>query len=331
MLSLPDKGVGADNVQSIFFHEYLDVLVEGLNGINCVLFGCAVTAQVTPDMTVAVAKGAILSNGVLLPVTAGNVTIGTAHATLPRLDLIVADSTGAKQVRAGTAGSNPTPPTRTTNDVVLAVVFVPAADTTMGANQITDLRIVRGGIPSGGGAPVVVKKTTTPVTFNTTLAIQTYFTLTLPSGLMAAGQVLRCRCGGSYLMNSGTPLLTLTLAYGGTTMFADVSVVGAAATPRGGWYLDFNISCQSLTVQKLTGFITYQNTPAAGRVAPTSGVAGEMLGSLAVASRPVTTPLSGSAAVDSDAADRTLTVQWTMNTSNVADEMTMDFGTAELL
>src|ERR1051326_1112668 len=108
--TIPDKGEGQSNIQSILFQEYLDALVEGINGLNCVLAGCAVTAQASPDMTCAVAKGSVLANGILKPVTAGNVTITTADATNPRLDLVVVDSTGTKQVRAGTAAAAPKPP-----------------------------------------------------------------------------------------------------------------------------------------------------------------------------------------------------------------------------
>lgn len=145
--SLPDKGEGADNVMSIMFQVYLEVLVAGLSGTDFVCSGCAVTAQGSPDMTVAVAAGTVCSNDTYFSVTAGNVTITTANATNPRLDLVVVDSSGAKAARAGTAAANPKPPDRTANDVVLAVVYVPATDTTIATNQIADLRIMRGERP----------------------------------------------------------------------------------------------------------------------------------------------------------------------------------------
>src|SRR5687767_9790708 len=109
MWTIPDKGEGQDNRQSTMFQEYLDVLVDGIRGLNCVLSGCAVTAQGSPDMTCAVEKGAILTNGNLKAVTAGNVTITTADSTNPRIDLVVVDSSGVKQVRAGTAAAHPKP------------------------------------------------------------------------------------------------------------------------------------------------------------------------------------------------------------------------------
>lgn len=332
--TLPDKGEGQNDLQSILFQEYLDVLIVGLLGVDCVLSGCAVTAQGTPDMTVAVAKGAVLSNGALFPVTAGNVTVTTANATLPRLDLIVANNAGVKAIRTGTAAIFPKPPARSANDVVLAVVYVPAADTTISANQITDLRILRGGIASGGGAPMLLKKTTTPVTFNTNATIQTYFTITLPSGLFVTGQVLRVRCGGTFLMNSGTAnLYTLTIAYGGTTMYADATTgVQVASTARRPWHLEFDLVAQSNTVQNLSGKLEVgsHGTTSPATSATTTG-AGDISSGQAVTASSTHTAIQGAAAVDSDAADRTLTVQWTMSVSAAAIETKMDYATAELI
>src|SRR5690242_12863851 len=107
-LTIPDKGEGANDIQSIFFQEYLDAIMAGIAGSECVLVGCGVTAN--NNMAPSVAKGAVLSQGVLFPVTAGTVTIGTADATNPRIDLIVVNSSGTKAVRAGTAAAAPKPP-----------------------------------------------------------------------------------------------------------------------------------------------------------------------------------------------------------------------------
>jgi len=315
--TLPNKGALFNDTQSILFQEYIDVLVAGINGIDCVLAGCDVTAQSTPDMTLAVAKGAVLTNGVLKPVTAGNVTIGTANATNPRIDLVVVDSTGAKQVRAGTAAASPKPPARSSNDVVLAAVYIPANDTSIETDHFVDMRVLR------QQGPIVIHKTTSPVTFNTTLAIQTYLSLTIPNGLFLSGRVLRVRCGGNYLSNSGTPTWTLTIAYGGTTLFADASGATTADTDRGAWMLDFDLTAQANNDQALSGHLRFQ-TPGA-KTAATTG-----RGDVAATSH-INTPLDGSAAVDSNAADRTLTVQWTMSVSNASVETVMEYATVELL
>jgi hypothetical protein len=315
--TVPDKGEGDNDIQSILFQEYLDVLVAGLTGIECVLVGCGVTGG--SDMTPAVAKGAVLSNGVLLPVTAGDVTIGTADGTHPRIDLIVVNSSGTKAVRAGTAAAAPKPPARSANDVVLAAVYVPASDTTIGTGAITDLRVLR------TVGPIVVHKVTSPVTFNTTSSIQTYVTLTVPNGLLLSGRILRLRAGGNYFSNSGTPTWTFTIAYGGTTMYADATTTTTAdATERGGWRVDLDIVAQGNSDQALSGQINFQ-TPG-GKSAVTTGIAGD----LSVATH-VASPAAGSAAVDSDAADRTLTLQITMSVNNANVETVMEYATVELL
>lgn len=150
--TVPDKGEGLHDHQSILFQEYLDVLVAGLSGADEVTSGCAVTAQGSPDMTCAVAAGIVVSNGAHFAVTAGNVTITTADATNPRFDLVVVNSAGTKAVRAGTPAANPKPPARTANDVVLAVVYVPANDTQIASNQIVDLRTIN----DQGDAPSII-------------------------------------------------------------------------------------------------------------------------------------------------------------------------------
>lgn len=318
MFTLPDKGTGANDLQSILFAEYLKVLVAGVDGLDCVLSGLAVTAQGSPNMTVAVAKGSVLSNGTLFAVAASaSLAIGAADGTNPRLDLVVVNASGTLAVRAGTAAASPKPPTITANDVVLAAVYVPATDTTIASNQITDLKMTR------TQGPVVLKKTTTPVTFNTTLAIQTYFSLTVPDGLFLAGKVIRVSCGGTYLANSATPTFTLTISYGGTTMFADVTGATTNDTDRGVWQVEFMLVAQGNSDQDLTGWVSFQ-TPGA----KTAAASGQ--GDLSVTTH-IGTPLHGASAVDSNAANRDLLVRWTMSVSNVANEVSMDYGTAELL
>lgn len=116
-------------------------IVTDASGLYGVVGGCAVTAQGSPDMTVAVAAGTVMVAGVLTTVSSGNVTISAADGTNPRFDLIVADSTGTKQRRGGTAAANPVFPAPSAGDVVLAAVYIPASDTTVNTNQITDKRV----------------------------------------------------------------------------------------------------------------------------------------------------------------------------------------------
>ena len=100
--------------------------------------GCAVTAQGSPNNTVAVAAGAVYWQGAEAAVTGGNVTMTAAHATLNRYDLIVASSAGAKSYVAGTAATNPVLPAIPATSIVLAAIAVPANDNVINANQIID-------------------------------------------------------------------------------------------------------------------------------------------------------------------------------------------------
>lgn len=319
--TIPDKGEGDNDIQSVVFQEYLEVLQEGISGKNCVLSGLAVTGGA--DMTPAVAKGAVLSNSIMYAVAAADVTITTADSTNPRIDLIVVNSSGALAVRAGTPAANPKPPARTANDVVIAAVYVPASDTSIETSKCVDMRVLR------EVGPLCIHRTTTPVTFNTTSSIQTYYSVTIPNGLFLTGRVLRVRCGGTFLLNSGTPTITLTIAYGGTTLFADASIAGAADADRGAWRVEFDLRAQANNDQDMVGIVTFDPT-IAQRVAATTGIGNLSLSGTA-ANQAIIAPIKGSAAVDSDAANRNLTVQWTMSVSNAANEITLEYGTTEIL
>lgn len=118
-----------------------NIITNAISG-NGVVSGCAVTAQGTPDMTVAVASGFVEIGGSTVTVSSGNVTITTANATNARFDLITVNSSGTKAALAGTPSTNPVFPTPASNVVVLAAVYVPANDTAIGSTQIIDKRVI---------------------------------------------------------------------------------------------------------------------------------------------------------------------------------------------
>lgn len=138
--SIPNEADASVAAQAAPDKVDFDILVAGYEGTG-VVSGCAVTAQGTPDMTLAVAAGTVGVLGVSATVTAGNVTITTAHATLARFDLVVVSSAGVKSVTAGVPAASPAFPIIPASSVVLAAVFVPAADTAIQSNQITDKRV----------------------------------------------------------------------------------------------------------------------------------------------------------------------------------------------
>ena len=325
--TIPDKGEGDNDIQSRFFQEDIEILVAGISGLDCVLSGLAVTGGA--DMTPAVAKGSVLSNGVMFAVAAADVTVSAADATNPRIDLIVVNSSGALAVRAGTAAADPKPPSRSANDVVIASVYVPANDTAIATTQIKDRRMLR-----GGSATTCIYKTTTAETTNNTSAAIDILNkaasgLVIPDGLFLAGSILHVKIGGNYLFNSGTPTLTLTVIYGGTTMFADVTVASLADADRGAWHIDMMLVAQGNADQALSGVLFLQPIEVA-RAAPTTGGPGD-LAFANTSNRIGSVNFAGSAAVDSNAANRTLRVQFTMNVANAADEIVVEGALVELL
>lgn len=120
--------------------DFQDILAVAPS-LTGVLSGCAVTAQGSPDMTVAVAVGTVVVAGLGATVAAGNVTITAADATNARFDLICVDSAGAKSAVAGAPAADPVFP-NPSGKVVLAAVYVPANDTTIETQKIVDKRMM---------------------------------------------------------------------------------------------------------------------------------------------------------------------------------------------
>lgn len=321
--TLPDKGEGDNDLQSILFQEYLDILVAGISGVDCVLSGCAVTGGAS--MTPSVAKGAVLSNGVLRAVSAGTVTIGTADATNPRIDLIVVNSSGTKAVRAGTAAANPKPPARTANDVVLAAVYVPAGDTTIETTKCIDMRVMR-----EVGPICIFKQTAQKAQANSVATVSIFNTTpTIPNGLFLAGKVLRIRAWGSVLHNTTTAMtITLRLLYGGTVIFADAtaSYGTTASANQQPWFFEFDIIAQGNAVQVMGGFVSMMGPTTA---APTTG-AGDIGVDETTAQAPIGSATAG-IAVDSDAADRVIDIDLAMSNANANHTWTCQGITVELL
>lgn len=317
--TIPDKGEGDNDIQSILFQEDLDIVVAGVSGIDCVLSGLVVTGGT--DMTPAVAKGAVLSNRIMYAVAAADVTITTADATNPRIDLIVVNSSGALAVRAGTPAVAPKPPIRTANDVVIAFVYVPANDTAIATTQITDKRVF-------SALPVIIYRTTTAETTNNTAAIinilnKTNSGIVIPDGLLTTGRILRVRIGGNCLINFGTPTIRIAVIFGAVTMYDDTSAAGGADNDRDTWHIDFNLVAQGNADQSVNGIWIF-NTLGAG-TAPTVGF-GDIWGPTQSNGA-----FSGAGTANADTANLTLQVQWTYDVVSVNNEVVVEYATVELL
>lgn len=129
-----------------------------------------VSAQASPNMTVAVASGwgAIVSSVANAGVyqiyndATTNLTIATADPSLPRIDRVVVTVNDAYYsgllnnvtftVIAGTPAASPTAPATPSNSISLATVTVAAAATSISSANITDTRVaVTSLIAAAGG------------------------------------------------------------------------------------------------------------------------------------------------------------------------------------
>jgi len=101
---------------------------------------CEVTQSSTPSMILNVAGGEVVIGGVRRRMKRGTVTVTTAHATLARIDTVVANQIGTYSVVAGTAAGSPVAPTLTSSQLALAFLTVAALDTAIGTADILDAR-----------------------------------------------------------------------------------------------------------------------------------------------------------------------------------------------
>lgn len=141
--TIPDKGEAESDIQSYVYQEDLEIAITDIEMGSYVRSGLLVAAQGTPNMTVNVPTGVAYSLGFRFPVAANaSLAIAAADASNPRLDYVVVTSTGVLAVRTGTPAPINTikPPARTSGDVALAQVYIPAGATTITTIRIQDRR-----------------------------------------------------------------------------------------------------------------------------------------------------------------------------------------------
>lgn len=138
---IPNKADALYPRQAGGFSADIDTIAAALAG-DGVLSGLGVSAQSTPDMTVAVAAGLVRIGGYFAWEAGENVTIATADTTNDRIDLIVIDWNGTPSRVAGTAAVRPVPPAVPANSIQLAQVYVAAGVTSIVAGAIKDKRPV---------------------------------------------------------------------------------------------------------------------------------------------------------------------------------------------
>ncbi len=144
-----DAGPGSSVMEGTW-RKFMSHMMLGRSGV---LKGAGLDAEVFGDssgMQVKVRTGEFWVRGHWAEVTSTKtVPLTAAHPTLGRIDRVVvradfSDNEIELDVVAGTAASNPVAPAVTQNssiwEVSLATVSVPAADTNIGSNQVTDAR-----------------------------------------------------------------------------------------------------------------------------------------------------------------------------------------------
>jgi len=135
--TIPNESAApADGAQATIYETDIRALVAGIGG-DGVITGCVVTAQGTPNNTVAVATGVVKVGATYAVVVAANVSMPVADATNPRWVLVSASDAGALTATGGTAAAAPLLPAIPASSVALAAVWWPANDTTVGGTQIT--------------------------------------------------------------------------------------------------------------------------------------------------------------------------------------------------
>jgi hypothetical protein len=160
--AVPNEAAASYTDQAELDAMDLSIIAAGFNGVG-VISGCAVTAQGSPDGTVAVSSGSIRIAGSTVTVTGVTVSVMTgsanadgttataADATYYRYDLITVNSSGQVGVVHGTLPApawpdysvNPVYPS--TTNVVLAACLIPptaASITGIAASQIVRKDII---------------------------------------------------------------------------------------------------------------------------------------------------------------------------------------------
>lgn len=115
--------------------------ITNAHNLEAVIEGCA-PSKGTGNWAVDVAEGRVAVNGQNYPVEAQSVSVPSANATNPRVDLVTLGRDATLAVTAGTPATDPAAPDIPEGRVVVAVVFVPAGAASITASDINDYRVL---------------------------------------------------------------------------------------------------------------------------------------------------------------------------------------------
>lgn len=121
---------------------YDEIISKSAGGRNGVIAGCDVTAQGSPNMSVAVSSGTLKINGGSYAINGRNVTVPTADTVFDRWDIIWGGIEDDVILTEGTPAEAPVPPSPPFGTlIVLAAIYVPALTTAITTDHILDTGI----------------------------------------------------------------------------------------------------------------------------------------------------------------------------------------------
>ncbi len=207
----------------------------------------APSQQATPNMTVAVSAGALMTWGNVVPVAAQSTGVIAAPVTNPRIDRVVIDAgTGVIATVSGTESATPTAPAIPAGYMPIAQISLQTGVTSITNAMITDER-VSGNLQPAGSVRVLAQSAV-PRSF---IAVAATFTAATYAD----------NGGNVQLASSGAHGLTATPAMG-----ADVYIAWTGGTGVPGFYKVLSVdSATAFTIQLAyaTGIGTPTVTPVA--------------------------------------------------------------------
>lgn len=139
--TIPDESEATYKRQAILYQTDWDTVINSLNG-SSVISGCAVTAQGSPNMTVAVASGVVEIGSTRVTITGGNTGTISADSTYDKWVLVELTSGNTIALNVGSTSTLfPIMPAPTTGRIVIAGIYVPANTTSITNSLIRDMRV----------------------------------------------------------------------------------------------------------------------------------------------------------------------------------------------
>jgi hypothetical protein len=226
-----------------------------------VIEGLAVTAGT--GLSVSIAAGTVARKEIFAAIAASaNLALTTADATNPRLDAVVVSSAGTITVRTGTAAASPVPVDLTTNDVLLALVYVPNSAASVTATNIRDKRVYI----EPHGLVYLANPATNYTTTQTAVVAATG--LTVPANYVSAGNHFRLRMWGVYTSVAAPGNLTVRGLYGATVLATTGAVALTASQTAKSILVEMDVSVISTTAFEAQGTLLIGTSATASALWP---------------------------------------------------------------